>query len=112
MTTHAETRPVFLGYDDMVRVLRTGTQWRHLRPTAGVAPLTVFKTMHEWIDAGAFRTAYKRLLRLYRRRRWPRYCCVNSTFGKSVYGPTFLDRAVFVETMHALRCSILHIRVL
>ena len=49
-------RPALLGfddaYDDIVRVLRTGTQWRHLRPTAGVAPITVFKTMHKWIDAG------------------------------------------------------------
>ena len=52
-------RPTLLGfddaYDDIVRVLRTGMQWRHLRPTAGVASITVFKTMHKWIDAGSTR---------------------------------------------------------
>ena len=36
-------------------------QWRYLRPTAAVAYITVFKTMHTWIDAGLFRTAYERL---------------------------------------------------
>ena len=88
-------RPALLGfddaYDDILRVVRTGMQWRYLRPTAAVAYITVFKTMHKWIDAGLFRTAYERLLRLYRRRRAPRYkvlrsrrrhlWCRDGTFG-------------------------------
>ena len=89
-------RPALLGfddaYDDILRVVRTGMQWRYLRPTAAVAYITVFKTMHKWIDAGLFRTAYERLLRLYRRRRAPRYCCVDSTFVKNVYGIDCIGR--------------------
>jgi hypothetical protein len=60
-------RPTLLGfddaYDDILRVVRTGSmqQWRYLRTTAAVAYSTVFKTMHTWIDAGLFRTAYERL---------------------------------------------------
>ena len=77
-------------YDDILRVVRTGMQWRYLRPTAAVAYITVFKTMHKWIDAGLFHTAYARLLRLYRRHRRPRYSCVDSTFVKNVYGVTVL----------------------
>lgn len=89
-------RPALLGfddaYDDIVRVVRTGIQWRYLRPTAAVAYITVFKTMHKWIDAGLFSTAYERLLRLYRRRRRPRYCCVDSTFVKNIYGVDCIGR--------------------
>ena len=87
-------RPALLGfddaYDDIVHIVRTGMQWRSLQPKAAVAYITVFKTMHKWIDAGLFRTAYERLLRLYRRRRKPRYCCV--TFVKNVYGVDCVGR--------------------
>jgi uracil-DNA glycosylase len=52
---HKGGRPALLGfddaYDDILRVVRTGMQWRYLRPTAAVAYITVFKTMHKWIDA-------------------------------------------------------------
>ena len=45
-------RPALVGfddaYDDILRVVRTGMQWRYLRPTAAVAYITVFKTMHKW----------------------------------------------------------------
>ena len=85
---HTRGRPALPGfdgaYDDILRVVRTGMQWRYLRPTAAVAYITVFKTMHKWIDAGLFHTAYERLLRLYRRHRRPRYSCVDSTFVKTV----------------------------
>lgn len=40
--------------------------------------------MHKWIDAGLLHTAYKRLLRLYRRRRRPRYCCVDSARRRGI----------------------------
>ena len=93
---HTRGRPALLGfddaYDDILRVVRTGMQWRYLRPTAAVAYITVFKTMHKWIDAGLFHTAYVRLLRLYRRHRRPRYSCVDSTFVKNVYGVDCVGR--------------------
>ena len=70
---HTKGRPALLSfdeaYDDIVRVVRTGMQWRYLRPTAAVAYITVFKTMHKWIAADLFRIVYRRLLRLYARSR-------------------------------------------
>ena len=93
---HTKGRPALLSfdgaYDDIVRVVRTGMQWRYLRPTAAVTYITVFKTMHKWVNAGLFRLAYERLLRLYRRRKRPRYCCVDSTFVKNVYGVDCVGR--------------------
>ena len=78
-------------YDDILRVVRTGMQWRHLQPR-NVSFVTVFKTMHKWIKADLFRIAYQRLLHLYSRRRRPRYCCVDSTFVKNVYGADCIGR--------------------
>ena len=55
-------RPVLLRVDDafnILRVVRTGMQWRSLCPTAAVACITLFKTMHTWIDADLFQTAYR-----------------------------------------------------
>ena len=83
-------RPALLGvddaYDDILRVVRTGMQWRYLRPTAAAA------SMHKWIDAGLFHTTYECLLRLYRRHRRPRLSCVDSTFVKNVYGVDCVGR--------------------
>ena len=59
-------------YEDILLVVRTGMQWRYLRPK-NVSFITIFKTMHRWVKADVFRTAYQNLLRLYRRRRRPRY---------------------------------------
>lgn len=92
---HVKGRPRLLGFDDayedILQVVRTGMQWRHLRPKR-VSYITVFKTMHMWIDAGLFRNAYERLLRLYRRQRRPRYCCVDSSFVKNIYGVDCVGR--------------------
>ena len=88
-------RPVRLtfdeAYENILRVVRTGMQWRQLRP-ATVSHITVFKTMHKWIEADLFRAAYQRLLRLYRRQRRPRYCCVDSSFVKNIYGSDCVGR--------------------
>ena len=35
-------------YDDILRVVRTGMQWRELKPKH-VSFITVCKTMHKWI---------------------------------------------------------------
>ncbi len=78
-------------YENILRVVRTGMQWRQLRPAA-VSHITVFKTMHKWIEADLFRAAYQRLLRLYRRQRRPRYCCVDSSFVKNIYGSDCVGR--------------------
>ena len=52
---HVKGRPRLLGFDDayedILQVVRTGMQWRHLHPKR-VSYITVFKTMHMWIDAG------------------------------------------------------------
>ena len=47
-----------------LQVIHIGLHWSYLRPKR-VSYITVFKTMHMWIDAGLFRNAYERLLRLY-----------------------------------------------
>jgi hypothetical protein len=55
---HGKGRPRLLWFDDaykgILQVVRTGVQWRHLRPKR-VSYITVFKTVHMWIDAGPFK---------------------------------------------------------
>ena len=72
-------------YDNILKVVRTGMQWRHLQPES-VSYITVFKTMHKWTNANVFRTAYERLLRLYSRKRRSKYYCIDSSFVKNIYG--------------------------
>jgi transposase len=72
-------------YDGVLLILRTGMQWRALKPQ-NVSFITIFKTMHKWIHVDAFRTAYVRLLKLYCRKRRPKYCSIDSTYVKNVYG--------------------------
>ena len=78
-------------YDDILKVVRTGMQWRHLTPKH-VSFITVFKTMHKWVAADLFRAAYQTLLRLYSRKRRPRYYCVDSSFAKNIYGSDCVGR--------------------
>jgi len=78
-------------YDDILKVVRTGMQWRHLTPKH-VSFITVFKTMHKWVAADLFRAAYQTLLRLYSRKRRPRYYCVDSSFVKNIYGSDCVGR--------------------
>ena len=62
---NARGRPSILtfddAYDDIVKVVRTGMQWRHLTPKH-VSFITVFKTMRKWVDADLFNVAYQTLL--------------------------------------------------
>ena len=87
--THSLGRPRILSfheaYESILKVVRTGMQWRHLQPKT-VSYMTIFKTLHRWTDASIFRTAYERLLRLYSRRRRPKFYCIDSSFVKSIYG--------------------------
>lgn len=82
-------RPQILTFDDaydgIARVLRTGMQWRELS-TPSASYITVFKTMHKWIDVDVFRTAYRRLLTLYQRKRMAKHYCIDSSFVKNIYG--------------------------
>lgn len=93
--TQNRGRPPLLAFDDayadILHVVRTGMQWRHLKPKH-VSFITVFKAMHRWIDAKLFQKAYRALLRLYSRQRRPRYCCVDSSFVKNVYGTNCVGR--------------------
>ena len=88
-------RPALLSfddaYDDILKVVRTGMQWRQLQPKH-VSFITVFKTMHKWNKADVFRVAYQNLLRLYSRRRRPRYYAVDSSFVKNIYGSDCVGR--------------------
>ena len=59
-------------YDSIMLLLRTGMQWRELRPQTS-SFITVFKTMHKWIEKDIFKTSYRRLLKLYHRKRRPNY---------------------------------------
>ena len=72
-------------YNNILKVVRTGMQWRHLQPKS-VSYITIFKTMHKWNNANVFRTAYARLLRLYSRKRRSRNYCIDSSFVKNKYG--------------------------
>ena len=47
---------------------------------------TIHHTFQKWTRAGVFVRAYRSLLELYHRRRRPRYCCLDSSYVKSVYG--------------------------
>ena len=40
-------------FDNILKVVRTGMQWRYLRPER-VSYITVFKQMHMWTDAKVF----------------------------------------------------------
>ena len=87
--TQRRGRPRLLHFDEafnsILYVVRTGVQWRQLRPET-VSHITVFKTMHRWTRDNIFGTAYERLLRLYRRQRRPKYYCIDSSYVKNIYG--------------------------
>ena len=91
----AKGRPAVItfddAYDDILKVVRTGMQWRSLKPR-NVSFVTVFKTMHKWVHADLFKTAYQKLLTLYSRQRRPRYCAIDSTFVKNMYGRDCIGR--------------------
>ena len=72
-------------FDSLLRVVRTGMQWRELKPDS-VSHITVFKWTHLWMREGVFKTAYTRLLRLYQRDKRPKYYCIDSSYVKNVYG--------------------------
>ena len=93
-------------YDGIMRVLRTGMQWRELS-ILSASHITVFKTMHRWINAGVFRTAYCRLLKLYGRTRAPKYYCIDSTFVKNVYGRDCTGRNPTDRGRRATKLSVL-----
>ena len=93
-------------YDGILRVMRTGMQWRQLR-SQSVSHITVFKTMHRWIDASIFRTAYRRLLILYHRTRRPKYYCIDSSFVKNVFGVDCTGRNPTDRGRRATKLSVL-----
>ena len=93
-------------YDGIMRVLRTGMQWRELS-TPSSSYITVFKTMHKWIKGGVFRTAYGRLLKLYRRTRTPKHYCIDSSFVKNVYGIDCTGRNPTDRGRRATKLSVL-----
>lgn len=72
-------------YHNILFLLRTGMQWRYLTPQS-VSFITIFKTIHKWISRDIFRTAYNRLLLLYRKKRRTRFYCIDSSHVKNVYG--------------------------
>ena len=88
-------RPTSITFDDAYNsiflLVRTGMQWRHLSPQTA-SYITVFKTMHKWIHNEVFKIAYTRLLKLYNRKRHPKYYCIDSSFVKNMYGRDCLGR--------------------
>ena len=83
-------------------VLRSGMAWRHLKHTHFTDTChytTIHKTFTKWVDLGVFEATYKTILRLdaSRRRRGPRYYCIDSTqvknqYGRDCVGPNPTDR--------------------
>ena len=72
-------------FDDICHVIKTGLQWRCLRPK-DVSFITVFKRMHTWISLNVFEEAYKKLLKLYKKKYPPEYYCIDSSYIKNIYG--------------------------
>jgi len=72
-------------YDCVVHVIRTGIQWRYVKPPK-VSYITVYKTMQKWMRAKVYETAYNKLLEHYRKGRNARYYAIDSTYVKNVYG--------------------------
>ena len=95
-----------LAYDSIVRIVKTGMQWRELH-CENISYITVFKTLHKWSDANIFQTAYTRLLRLYNRRRRPKYYCIDSTFVKNQYGRDVVGRNPTDRGRKATKYSVL-----
>lgn len=108
--TQTRGRPRLLNfdhaYDGMLRVLRTGMQWRELTSPI-VSHITIFKTMQRWIDASVFHTAYRRLLTLYHRRRSPKHYSIDSSFVKNVYGHDCTGRNPTDRGRRATKLSVL-----
>lgn len=77
----------------MLLVLKTGMAWRHLAETK--CPYnyrTVHRTFQNWSRAGVFHTAYRNILKLYRRKRRPKYHCIDSSYVKNLYGVDCVGR--------------------
>ena len=70
-----------------------------------VSYITVFKTMHKWIDAGLFKAAYRCMLRLHSRRRL--ICAIDSSFVKNVYGRDCIGRNPTDRGRAATKLSVL-----
>lgn len=66
-------------------ILRTGMQWR-LLPCKDMSMKTVFSYFQKWKRANIFSEVYKSLLRLHLHSRKPRYCIIDTSFVKNVYG--------------------------
>lgn len=88
-------RPTLLtfrtAFSSMQEIMRTGMPWRCLKPD-GVSHITVFKALHRWSNAGVFKTAYTRLLKLYASKRGSKYFALDSTFVKNMYGRDVVGR--------------------
>ena len=78
-------------YDCLLHVIRTGTQWRYVKP-ANVSYMTVYKTMQKWMRANLYEIAYNNFLAQYRKKRKARYYAIDSTYVKNVYGITCTGR--------------------
>lgn len=93
-------------YDGILRILRTGIQWRQL-DTSRTSYITVFKTTHRWMKASVFHTAYRRLLTLYHRTRRPKHYCIDSSFVKNVFGIDCTGRNPTDRGRRATKLSVL-----
>ena len=93
-------------YDDILKVLKTGMQWRQLQPRVA-SHITVFKTMQSWVQRNIFQTAYQRLLKLYNRRRRPKYHCIDSSFVKNIYGRDVVGRNPTDRGRRATKLSVI-----
>lgn len=77
----------------MLLVLKSGMAWRHLDETKCPYNFrTVHRTFQNWNRAGVFQAAYRSLLKLYRRKRRPKYHCIDSSYVKNLYGVDCVGR--------------------
>ena len=77
----------------MQLILKSGMAWRHLANTGCPYNFrTVHRAFQNWNRADVFEDVYRVLFRLYRRKRRPKYHCIDSTYVKKLYGTDCIGR--------------------
>ena len=86
------------------RVLRTGMQWREV--ACDVSHTTILRRMHTWRRCGVFDTAYRRLLKTYKKLFPTQYLCVDSTYIKNMFATRCTGRNHTDRGRQAVKVSV------
>ena len=82
-------RPKKLSFDEtfecLETMIRTGMQWRYVKSET-VVYTTVYRRVKQWVESRCIEEAFKTLLKVYWRRRRPKFYCIDSSFVKNQFG--------------------------